>query len=255
MIRFVPIENMTDRPEELLEFDTTPQRTPAWFARRKAKVSGSRLSQLLFCKTEEEVNTYRRILQGLEKAEPLDAEALRRCQWGTIHEADCIHTLLENCPDMEVFEVGFELHRTQAWMGSSPDGIVRWPSRTPLLGVLECKCCTKLNKAGKTQPYSQVPYYYLPQVYWEMRCTGLSYAVFVCWGELETIAWHIPFDRSMWLAIYELVTSFMAGDLPYSSWTREVRQFCMYARAACNGFEKIGSWPSVHLCSSSHATE
>jgi len=249
MDRFVPIG--ANRPEQLLRFDATPQRTPTWFARRRGKISGSKLSQILFCKTAKEAKLYREELLGLRDSEPLSEEALARCRWGTENEPNSIATLLQNIPDAWVFEVGFEVHDVQKWMGSSPDGVITWPSRYGnSLGVLECKCCTKRGPDNKTVPYKVMPYYYLMQVYWEMRCANLSFAVFTCWGELRSTAWHVPFVPEVWLLVYELVTDFLSGDLPWSLWQRKCSNFVAMARQHCASLEALHGergWESIKL--------
>ena len=249
MDRFVPIDGC--RPADLVRFDDTPQRTAPWFARRRGKISGSKLSQLLFCKTSEEAVAYREEILGLRDRVPLDEEALARCRWGTENEPNAIATVLHHLPDAWVYEVGFEVHGVQTWMGSSPDGVVRWPSRHgDALGALEVKCCTKRGKDNKTVPYKVMPYYYLLQVFWEMRCANVTFAVFACWGESHSTAWHVPFVPEVWLAVYELVSDFVSGDLPWKVWRRKCSGFVALARGFCASLEALhgdGGWESIKL--------
>ena len=104
MQRFVGIDGC--RPELLRRFDSTPQRTPAWFSRRKGKVSGSKLSQILFCKTAKQASEYREELLGMRASKPLDDEALARCRWGTENEPNAIATLLQHLSDAWVYVFG-----------------------------------------------------------------------------------------------------------------------------------------------------
>ena len=95
-----------------------------------------------------------------------------------------------------------------------------------------------------------MPYYYLLQVYWEMRCADVTYAVFTCWGEERSTAWYVPFVREIWLAVYELVTDFLAGDLPWALWQRKCQLFVVMARQHCLQLEALHSgngWQSIKL--------
>ena len=237
------------KPAALSHLDTTPQRTPAWFKKRSGTVSGSKLSSLLFCKTEEELQQYRGELVGTRARPPLDAEALKRCQWGTDHEIDATASALAALSDMHFYECGFEVHPNLPWLGSSPDGIVALPSRLgDQYGVLECKCSCKRNAQGKSVPHPSLPWYYIPQTYFEMRATRTYSCVFVSWGETGTHVWLLRFDPAMWAALFELVTDLLLNDLPYELFQKRVQRYTIAARRHASEAEALhpkGGFPSL----------
>ena len=235
----------------LARFNCVAQRTAAWFAlRRSAAMTGSKLSQLFFIKDQDEFTDYQAIIRGSKKAPPIDAEGLARCRFGTEHEDDGVTSLLHHFPALRTIEVGFKKHAVHAWMGSSPDGLVSWPERFgDQLGCLEVKCCTKTNKDGLTVPHKDVPYYYLLQVYYEMRCCETEWTVFVSWGQTGTHAWLIHFDPSLWADIFELTAEFYHAQMPYEHYAELQRSLLMRCRALAPTFEKLhGDAPLPSFC-------
>ena len=211
-------------PEALLKFDKTPQRTDGWWRRRSNKVSGSKLANLLFLDKLEDLIQYRLEVIGERPRTPLDAEAMVRVKFGVDHEPDAGATLLHHLPDIHAWEVGFEFHPEHKWFGSSPDGVVYWPSRFPNdpWGTLEIKCCTKTNASGKSVPHAGVPYYYMPQLHAEMMCMPFprrcNWSVFVSWSMTKSKVYIVKFDEEYWKLVWDMVVDFRAGDVGYHQW-------------------------------------
>ena len=217
-------------PAELTMFDRTPQRTNEWWARRRHKASGSKLSQLLFIDTAQELATYRDEVFGNRPRPPLDEEAKKRVQWGVDHEEDACATLLHHIDGLKVWDVGFEMHPRHTWFGSSPDGIVHWPEKFPddPWGVLEIKCSTKTTtgkKGSKSVPHAGVPAYYIPQLHAEMSVVPLprraNWCVFVSWSGSTSKIYVVRFNETYWNLLWEMVVDFKLGDIPFDHWMRK----------------------------------
>ena len=215
-----------DVPDALSGFDKTPQRTPGWWERRKHKVSGSKLANMLFINNPKELAEYRLQVLGDLPRPPLDAEARKRVKFGVDHEIDACATLLHHVPDMKAWDVGFEIGAID-WFGSSPDGMAHWPDRFPAnpWGVIEIKCSTKTNRRGDSVPHSGVPAYYMPQLHAEMACMPTEqrcrWAVFVSWSMTKTKIYVVHFDDHYWTMLWDLILDFKAGDIPFEHWVQK----------------------------------
>lgn len=217
--RFSELKDDDALPHILQALDQTPQRTPAWWKRRSNILSGSKLSQLLFIENDDQMTAYREIILGLRPRETLDAEAMKRVKWGVDNEPNACATALHHLPDIRVWEVGFEKHATHEWFGSSPDGVVHWPGRG--YGAMEIKCSTKNNAKGQNVPHAGVPFYYVPQLHAEMRCLPIepcNWTLFVSWSLTKTKMYLVHFDDSYFTILFDAMTDFMAGDVPYDVW-------------------------------------
>ena len=212
-------------PDDLKHFDKTPQRSDAWWRRRANKVSGSKLANLMFIDNAKDLAQYRLEVLGLRPRPPMDADAMERVKFGVDHEPDAGATLLHHIPDLHAWEVGFEFHPEHKWFGSSPDGVVHWPSRFPNnpWGALEIKCCTKTNNRGQSVPHTGVPYYYIPQLHAEMACmplpTACKWTLFVSWSQTKSKLYIVKFDDAYWRLLWDMVVDFRAGDVDYYQWS------------------------------------
>jgi len=196
-------------PEELREFNTLEQRTADWWKRRSGKLSGSKLSQLFFLQSDKEWNEYRNEVFGTGPRKPLDADAMVRVKFGVDNEPNALATLLHHCQDMHAWEVGFEIHPIHTFLGSSPDGIVHWPSGGGW-AALEIKCSTKKNAKGHSVPHVGVPYYYIPQLHAEMQCAqqpGMEgkcrSTIFVSYSQTITKIYRVHFNDELWAILWE----------------------------------------------------
>ena len=151
------------------------QRTDEWYAARLGKVTASRLSDVLATiKTGEaaaranyRIELVAERLTG--KSTPGFTSAAM--QWGV----DCepmARSAYETETGLIVTEVGFVDHPTIAMTGASPDGLVGDD------GLIEIKCPdTKTHIETLTS--KQVPPKYIPQMQWQMACTGRAWVDFV----------------------------------------------------------------------------
>ena len=144
--RFSSLGDDDALPHILKALDQTPQRTPAWWARRSNRLSGSKLSQLLFIQNADQFAAYREEVLGLRPRPPLDERGKANVKWGVENEPNAMATVVHHMEQLRVWDVGFEQHPTHDWFGSSPDGVVHWPGKG--YGALEIKCSTKRNAKG-----------------------------------------------------------------------------------------------------------
>ena len=128
------------------------QRTPEWFEKRKNKLSGSKLSNFLFCKTDEErLIWYEEVFEGRKKP-PFTDEQLDYMAWGSKHEDTAMLAFLERKQDIMAFEAPHVQHNSVEWLSATPDGFYQIfdTSEEDLKitdqGILEIKCPGKSKK-------------------------------------------------------------------------------------------------------------
>lgn len=151
------------------------QGTPEWFLQRLGKVTASRLSDVLAkIKTGEAAAraNYRAELVA-ERLTGKSAEGFTNAamKWGTECEP-LARAAYEAETGSLVTEVGMVPHPRIQMTGASPDGLVGAD------GLLEIKCPeTKSHIA--TILSGSVPSQYIPQMQWQMACTGRAWVDFV----------------------------------------------------------------------------
>lgn len=154
---------------------TIIQGSPEWFLQRLGKVTASRLSDVLAkIKTGEAAAraNYRAELVA-ERLTGKSAEGFTNAsmKWGTECEP-LARAAYEAETGRMVAEVGMVPHPRIAMTGASPDGLVGAD------GLLEIKCPeTKSHIA--TILSGAVPSQYIPQMQWQMACTGREWVDFV----------------------------------------------------------------------------
>lgn len=243
--RFRVLSEDAALPHILRALDQTPQRTAEWWARRNNRLSGSKLSQLMFIEDAEQMAVYREIVLGLRPRPPLDERGQQNCKWGIENEPNACATALHHLPDITVWEVGFEHHAAHDWFGSSPDGVVHWPGRG--YGALEIKCSTKRNAKGGNVPHQGVPYYYVAQLHAEMRCLPIEpcdWTLFVSWSESKTKMYILRFDEAYFSILWDCMVDFMSGDVPYDVWRLKQMRLADASREVARNAELIGTFDS-----------
>lgn len=149
------------------------QRTDDWYAVRCGKITASRIKELTAKpKTGQKLNAV--LLQLLSErltGQWTQTPISHEMQWGIDNEelAKMTYELTMFCT---VADAGFIPHPSIAMSGASPDGLVGDD------GLIEIKCpksTTHLN----TLLMSEVPSEYLPQMMWQLACTGRQWCDFV----------------------------------------------------------------------------
>lgn len=151
------------------------QGTPEWYAIRCGKVTASRVADVL-ARTKTGWGATR-----ANYAAELIAERLTGCpapsfvndamRWGTETEPKAREAYAQR-HGFAVVEVGFVHHPEIAMSGASPDGLVEAD------GLVEIKCPNTATHLD-TLLSGGVPGKYLPQIQWQLACTGRQWCDFV----------------------------------------------------------------------------
>lgn len=151
------------------------QGTDAWISARMGKVTASRVADVI-AKTKSGYSTSRKnyaVELALERITGRRQESFSSAAmaWGTEQEPNARAAYEMHC-GMLVEEVGLIDHPTIPMAAASPDGLVG------TRGLLECKCpnsATHLETILSDKPDPR----YLPQMHWQMACTGREWVDFV----------------------------------------------------------------------------
>lgn len=151
------------------------QGSPEWFAARLGKVTASRIGDVTG-KTKSGYGAARAAYMVELIAERLSGQAADGFQspamrWGVENEPDA-RRAYEFRTDTDVVQVGFVPHPTIGLSGASPDGLVGDE------GLLEIKAPNTATHI-ETLLSKQAPAKYLPQMDWQMACTGRAWCDFV----------------------------------------------------------------------------
>jgi putative phage-type endonuclease len=150
------------------------QRSPEWFQQRYGNASASRIKDVI-AKTKSGYSASREnyltelVLERFGVfSEPYTNKAM---EWGNEQEpfARATHEIEQG---IIIEECGYILHPTIEKSGASPDGLIGNN------GVLEIKCPdtkTHFEYLLAEKPPTQ----YIPQMAWQMACTGRNFADFV----------------------------------------------------------------------------
>lgn len=153
-----------------------PQGSEAWLAARAGKVTASRMDDVLAkIRTGEAASRrdYRaQIVAEILTGKPQDDGYMSpEMAWG-VEQEPMAKSAFESATETLVDPVGFVLHPTIERSGATPDGLLGSD------GVLEIKCPKTATHLQYLMDGS-VPTKYLPQILWQLACTGRAYAEFV----------------------------------------------------------------------------
>ena len=151
------------------------QRSDEWFAARLGKVTASRVADVI-AKTKTGPSASRENYSTqlvLERLTNKQAESYTNAamQWGTETEP-MARQAYELKRGLFVNETGFVDHPTIEMSGASPDGLVGTD------GLIEVKCPNSATHM-ETMLTQKVPAKYIPQMMWQMACTGRNWCDFV----------------------------------------------------------------------------
>ena len=151
------------------------QRTDEWFASRLGKATASRIADII-AKTKTGPSASREnyaVQLVLERITQTKGESYSNAamQWGTETEP-LARQAYELKRGLFVDEVGFIDHPTIANSGASPDGLVGTD------GLVEIKCPNSATHM-ETLVTRKIPQKYIPQMTWQMACTGRNWCDFV----------------------------------------------------------------------------
>jgi putative phage-type endonuclease len=169
------------------------QQTPEWFLARVGKATASRIKDIV-AKTKTGVSASRKnyaVELALERLTGSKKEGFTNAamQHG-IDQEPYAKLAYENRTGQLIQDVGFLEHPTIPMSGASPDGF-------PGEGLIEIKCPNSATHLDNLIRGSADPDY-LPQMYWQMACTGRPWCDFVSFDP--------RFPDHLQLAIYRVNT-------------------------------------------------
>lgn len=190
------------------------QLSDAWFAQRKHRITGSKLSRFLFTNSAAEMLTfYEEVFEDRPRAE-FDALARKRCDFGRDHEIHAVCTYLKEFPNEIYLEVTFQVHPTYPdWLGATSDGLV-CDTTTREIKLLEIKCPYGDFEGENAKAFQSFPEYYIPQIVLQQMCYCVDTTRFVIWTRKAVKVYEVTFDpvyaESLMLFLKEF---YQKGDL------------------------------------------
>lgn len=151
------------------------QRSDEWYEARLGKVTASRLVDVLATikNGEAAARANYRIELVSERLtwERMLGFTSHAMQWGVYNERSAV-AAYELETGRIVSDVGFVVHPVIADSGASPDGLVGDD------GLIEIKC-PETKTHVNTLLQKKAPAQYIPQIQWQMACTGRKWVDFV----------------------------------------------------------------------------
>jgi putative phage-type endonuclease len=160
------------------------QRTEEWFQQRLGKVTASRISDVI-AKTKTGVSTSRQNYLIQLVSERLTGKKgdsyVNQAMLDGIERESAARSLYMLNRDVSVTEVGFFDHPVITNSGASPDGAVNAEEEGKYAGLIEIKCPIETTHTNTLMSKS-VPSKYIPQMQWQLACTGASWVDFVSYN-------------------------------------------------------------------------
>ena len=160
------------------------QRTEEWFQQRLGKVTASRISDVI-AKTKTGVSTSRQNYLIQLVSERLTGKKgdsyVNQAMLDGIEREDAARSLYMLNKDVDVTEVGFFDHPVIKNSGASPDGAVNAEEKGKYAGLIEIKCPIETTHTNTLMSKS-VPSKYIPQMQWQLACTGAKWVDFVSYN-------------------------------------------------------------------------
>ncbi len=153
------------------------QGTPEWLTARVGKLTASRMAAVMDFTKKGEPSAKRQdyllqiVAERLTNQPCEDTYITQAMRWGTEQEPYA-RVAYELACGVVVHQVGLVLHPTIPNAAASPDGIVGGD------GLIEIKC-PETTTHLRTMLDKTVPEKYLPQINWQMACTGAQWCDFV----------------------------------------------------------------------------
>ena len=187
------------------------QGTPEWFAQRLGKVTASRVSDII-AKTKTGVAASRGNYLAQLVAERLTGQTADSFKSGAMQHGTETEPQARMAYEAEtglmVTEVAMIQHGTIEMAGASPDGLVGED------GLVEIKCPNTSTHIA-TLMANKAPSQYIPQMQWQMACTGRAWCDFVSFDprmpeDMQLFIKRVPRDNAL-IAEYEAeVVKFLA---------------------------------------------
>ena len=187
-----------------------PQRTTEWHTARLGKVTASRVADVI-AKTKTGYSASRANLMAdliVERltGQPASTFTNAHMEWGTEQEPHARAAYSARTGEL-VEEVGFIDHPRIVNSGASPDGLVGDD------GLVEFKCPATATHLD-TLLAGEVPSKYIPQMQWQMACTGRKWCDFASYDprlpeHLRMFVKRVPRDDTYIATLEGEVTKFL----------------------------------------------
>jgi putative phage-type endonuclease len=160
------------------------QRTEEWFKQRLGKVTASRISDVI-AKTKTGVSTSRQNYLVQLVSERITGKKgdsfVNQAMLDGIERESAARELYMRTRGVSVTEVGFFDHPIIKNSGASPDGAVNAEKEGKYAGLIEIKCPIETTHTN-TLMNKSVPSKYIPQMQWQLACTGARWVDFVSYN-------------------------------------------------------------------------
>ena len=160
------------------------QRTEEWFQQRLGKVTASRISDVI-AKTKTGVSTSRQNYLVQLVSERITGKKgdsfVNQAMLDGIEREGAARFLYTEKTFSTVTEVGFFDHPVIKNSGASPDGAVNAEEEGKYAGLIEIKCPIETTHTNTLMSKS-VPSKYIPQMQWQLACTGAKWVDFVSYN-------------------------------------------------------------------------
>jgi putative phage-type endonuclease len=160
------------------------QRTEEWFQQRLGKVTASRISDVI-AKTKTGVSTSRQNYLIQLVSERLTGKKgdsfVNQAMLDGIEREGAARELYERTRGVSVTEIGFFDHPVIKNSGASPDGAVNAEEDGKYAGLIEVKSPIETTHTNTLMSKS-VPSKYIPQMQWQLACTGAKWVDFVSYN-------------------------------------------------------------------------
>lgn len=183
-----------------------PQRSEAWFALRKDKLTSSSFSTVLglWKGTRRYDLWHEKVFADEEQSFP---DAIRQAMnWGVLNETVAVETY-KKITSNDVRSYGFATHSDDrlGWLGASPDGIL---GCHPGGGILEVKCPYNKGKPERGSPWKIMPFYYMPQVQGQMEIMDRDWVDLYCWTPNASTLFRVERDRDYFNLMHGILREF-----------------------------------------------
>ena len=244
------------------------QGSEAWLAGRVGRITGSKPGDLYFNFKQE--SDWDDILEKWfgDRREDFDDVAKARMAWGSEHEDDAVHVIVDNIPNCHFFEC--PMIPIDDVYAASPDGAVMvlrtphtkeqvlhehvlTPDDVAWHANVEIKCPG--GGIGKTheemrdmlrKKWNTPAPYYMVQIHMEMASQRVAETLFVVWTPLLTRMWRIPFNAAFWNQCLDVLDNFRNKDVTFDVMFAKVQAL----KKKCFAVSKFPVWKEVSTAAS-----
>ena len=156
----------------------------SWLLQRIGKVTASRIADVI-AKTKTGVSTSRQNYLIQLVSERLTGKKgdsyVNQAMLDGIERESAARELYMQSKGVSVTEVGFFDHPVIKNSGASPDGAVNAEEEGKYAGLIEIKCPIETTHTNTLMSKS-VPSKYIPQMQWQLSCTGAKWVDFISYN-------------------------------------------------------------------------